>query len=500
MRIRLWTVARAASWGLAVWVGALAQPTMGRDHVLPLFLSASNVNQPSASGVHQEGFVRIINHSNEEARVNISGCDDAGWCGLHATLTLGAKRTVHLNSRDIEEGNADKGFPEGLGAPTEGDWVLLLESRQDIEPLAYIRTRPDGFLTSMSAVAPSGAMRYRVSIFNPASNFNQRSWLRLVNPGSEDANVTISGIDDAGVPAPGGVVELTLASREARSVTSQALESGASDLTGSFGEKEVGGKWQLTVASDQPLMVMSLLDTPTGHLSNLSAPKADYRGPAGVWEVAFDDGVTGGYLIATTDSRLYGWWPLADGTVRVADGGYFASGSDYLSGSGEVYESGEVEIRGAGIGGDSAVFGISADYRQGDWIKGGYHVEGAETREFYGWAFTGFDRGANAAGLAGAWTTTDSDLSFSVNADAEFSGSLQVDSFECDLTGALEGIHPAFNLYESAVEVDCGLLQLDVEMILAIGDKPTAPGGNDHALALVIARDDEVAVGATATR
>ena len=30
------------------------------------------------------------------------------------------------------------------------------------------------------------------------------------------------------------------------------------------------GKWELAVASDRPLMVMSLLSSPTGHLTNLS--------------------------------------------------------------------------------------------------------------------------------------------------------------------------------------------------------------------------------------
>ena len=503
MRNRLWRAVGAVSWGLAIGLDAVAQPILGREHMLPLFLSAANADQPSDSGITQQGFLRVINHSDEAAEVYISGYDDAGEPSGPVTLTLEAKRTVHLNSGDVEGGNADKGLPEGLGAPSRGDWRLYLNGQQDIEPLAYIRTRPDGFLTSMSAVAPSGAMRHRVSIFNPASNFNQRSWLRLVNLGVEQANVTISGVDDAGDAAPGGPVMLRLANGEARAVTAQALESGASDLTGSFGEKEAGGKWQLTVVSDQPLVVMSLLDTPTGHLSNLSAPKADHRGAAGVWEVAFDDGVTGGYLIVTPDSRLYGWLPEGDvdgvDPIRVADSVY-TSGSGSLNASGKVYESGEVEREGLGIRGGSEAFGLSADYRQGDWIRGAYSVAGREPRAFHGWAFTGFDRGADAAALAGVWTTTGSDLSFSVDADAEFQGSLEIDSFDCDLSGVLDGINPAFSLYESVVEVDCVLLQQDVEMILAISDKAEAPGGNDHALALIIARDEEVAVGSTATR
>ena len=491
--------------GLAVVLAALAQPTLAREHMLPLFLSAANANQPAASGITQQGFMRVINHSDEAAEVSLVGYDDAGQRKGPVMLTLASKRTVHLNSGDVEGGNAGKGLPDGLGAPSRGDWRLVLQSRQDIEPLAYIRTLPDGFLTSMSAMAPSGAMRHRVSIFNPASNVKQRSWLRVVNLGDAAASVTISGVDDAGNPAPGGAVGLTLANGEARAVTAQALESGASDLVGSFGDKQAGGKWQLTVSSDQPLAVMSLLNTPTGHLSNLSAPKADYLGAAGIWQLApedasdDDDDDDRGYLILTTDSRLYGWLPTADGSIEwVADATY-ASKAGKVDASGKVYESGEVEIRGLGIAGGSEPFSLQADYRQGDWIRGKYFIDG-QPREFQGWAFSGFDRGMDAADLAGAWTANETELDFSLDADAAFQGELKVDPFECELSGALGGINPAFNLYESMVTVDCGLLRLDVEMIVAIGDRFNSAGGNDLAVALVIARDAEVAVGTTATR
>ena len=202
MRVRLLGMALGVATGLLALCGnALAQPSMGREHVLPLFVSEANA-MPSASGVVQQGFIRIINHSDVEATVAISGYDDAA--GNHrgpVTLTLGAKRTIHLNSGDVENGNADKGLPDWAGA---GNRRLAPASAQRAghRAVAYIRTRPDGFLTSMSAIAPEGRMRHRVSIFNPASNFNQRSWLRLINLSANAANVTISGVDDAG-EAPG---------------------------------------------------------------------------------------------------------------------------------------------------------------------------------------------------------------------------------------------------------------------------------------------------------
>ena len=44
----------------------------------------------------------------------------------------------------------------------------------------------------------------------------------------------------------------------------------AGDLEGGLGVGK--GKWQLFVSADQPLLVLSLLESPTGHLTNLSAP------------------------------------------------------------------------------------------------------------------------------------------------------------------------------------------------------------------------------------
>ena len=53
-----------------------------------------------------------------------------------------------------------------------------------------------------------------------------------------------------------------------RTLSAQQLESGDDDFTGALGDG--GGKWWLTVATDHPIDVMSLLQSPTGHLTNLS--------------------------------------------------------------------------------------------------------------------------------------------------------------------------------------------------------------------------------------
>lgn len=87
------------------------------------------------------------------------------------------------------------------------------------------------------------------------------------------ANVTIFGVDDAGVRSPN--VQLQIASGAVREVTAAQLEGLEPDLEGLLGSLGDGeGKWQLFVSSDLPIHVMSLLENTTGQVTNLSAPAA----------------------------------------------------------------------------------------------------------------------------------------------------------------------------------------------------------------------------------
>ena len=239
-------------------LSTLAAAADGGPHLVHLFPAAGD-----ASG--RQGFVRVINHSDTAGEVSVAAVNDTEWVYDPVTLTIGAKRTVHFNSDDLEMGNSSKGLSGGTGSG-QGDWRLELTSDLDIDVLSYIRTT-DGFLTSMHDVAPVSENTYRVVIFNPGSNMDQVSSLRLINPGDEEAQVRIRGIDDAG-ESPGGDVELSVAAGAARTVTAAALESGADGLQGALGDG--AGKWSLTVKSVQPLIVMSLLESPTGHLTNVS--------------------------------------------------------------------------------------------------------------------------------------------------------------------------------------------------------------------------------------
>ena len=248
-----WTSQCGKVLALSVLLLSFQTASSQTRHSLPLVMSASNPIQ--------QGFIRIVNHSVWTGAVEILAIDDSGWTFGPISLQLAANRTVHLNSEDLEYGNSSKGLSEGVG-DGEGDWRLVLETRLDIEPLAYIRTT-DGFVTSMhDLVMEHGSMRYDVPIFNPGGNRAQVSSLRLINTADTDAMVAIDGIDDLGNSASERL-EFTLPAGAARTISAQELESGA------IGDG--AGKWYLSVSADRPLQVVNLLRSPTGHLANLSS-------------------------------------------------------------------------------------------------------------------------------------------------------------------------------------------------------------------------------------
>ena len=225
----------------------------------------------------QQGFVRVTNHSDQRAEVEITAVDDTGMrSALSSPLALAPWQTRHFNSRDLERGNPDKGIASGGVGDGTGSWYLEVSpSRPEVEVLSYIRTE-DGFLTSMHTQAPTYGRTHRVATFNPGRNPNQASRLRLINlkcpslDPCEPANVTIYGVDDAGKRSPN--VRLTVADGAAREVTAAELEGldAADGLDGIIGTGS--GKWQLFVTADRPIQVMSLLESVSGHLTNLSAP------------------------------------------------------------------------------------------------------------------------------------------------------------------------------------------------------------------------------------
>ncbi len=221
-----------------------------------------------AAGASRQGFVRIVNRSDEDGHAFVEAVDDAGVRAPRTRLEIGARQAVHFNSEDLENGSAAVGLA-GIGPPTAGDWRLSVVSALDLEALSYVRTE-DGFVAAMHDVLPDAMAQF----FNPASNRRQRSILRVVNTEAEPAKWTAGGYDDRGQWRP-MAGSLLVRPQHALTLTARALEE-------THGLGDGRGKWRLRVRGF-PWFAMSLLESPTGHLANLStapdnaAPLADGR-------------------------------------------------------------------------------------------------------------------------------------------------------------------------------------------------------------------------------
>ena len=250
---------------LSVAVGLLVDRG-GPSHHVPLFLG-----RVDAWG--RRSVLRLV-HPMDGSPAHVEVYDGLGRRQGATTLsTRGAlsspdpsrRAVAQFDSDDLGNGNYDAGLSRGV-EPDSSDWRLKIWAN-DVKVRSYMR-QADGFLTSMHDVAAQrddGA--YAVPFFNPADNTRQRSVLRLVNPGTRASEVRIVGIDDAGA-SPGGGARLSIEPGGVRELSAAELEAGTSGLSGALGDGH--GRWRLTVAADEPLLVASLLESPNGRLANLS--------------------------------------------------------------------------------------------------------------------------------------------------------------------------------------------------------------------------------------
>ena len=238
----------------------------GTDHVIYFANQAGHATQQT--------FLRIINVSDDTDMVTISGIDDDGNIapGGDVMFELTGGQSKQMTGEDLEGGNTGKGLMGMLG-DGEGRWHLTVSSTLDLRVMSLVLTS-DGFLTNLSRTTPRDGGVNDVWIFNPASNTNQRSSLRLVNDSDSQGSVTITGIDDGG-NAGDSAVTFNIMANSAMTITSVDLESGNADLglVGALGDGQ--GKWRLAIESDVDLQVQSLLETPSGFLTNLSRPAED---------------------------------------------------------------------------------------------------------------------------------------------------------------------------------------------------------------------------------
>lgn len=233
---------------------------------------------PLSTNADQQGFIRIVNDSSTSGLVYIDAIDDSGRSDF-TYVRLNAGESKQLTISDIENGNASKGVSFGIG-PGIGSWRLTVSSSNIIMVMGYIRS-PSGFLSPMHASSQAylGGIYHSVPMFNPGSNANQQSRLRIINNSNYSNDFLISGIDDNGTDAPNGSVSITLGANEAATFSSQDLENGnvAKGLTGSLGKGT--GKWRLSVISTEESTAMSFMELPGGYVSNTSDVAAEHGTP-----------------------------------------------------------------------------------------------------------------------------------------------------------------------------------------------------------------------------
>jgi hypothetical protein len=225
----------------------------------------------SGDNTSQQSFVRLINSNVKKSSVTISVVDDEGQIAPNGdvSVTLRAGQSLEFSASDLEQGNIALGLVGSIGIGS-GRWRLNISSEPKIKVMSYVLTA-SGFLTNMGEVAGAKSTRNEVWVFNPGSNANQASKLRIINGSSLTASVTVSGVDDSGTAEPGSALAFNLSGGSVKEITAAELENGSSQkgLTGGLGDGK--GKWRLTVASNVPVTVQSLLETPAGFITNLSS-------------------------------------------------------------------------------------------------------------------------------------------------------------------------------------------------------------------------------------
>ncbi len=288
-------------------------------HVLPLVTPASNLAQV--------GLVRIINSSDHAGTIRIHAIDDAGKRFGPVDMEFAANQGRQFTSRQLERGDPRIGLSGGVG-DGEGNWRLEIDTSIASPPLAihalaYLRT-PDGFLTEMHSVVPRGEDgRWHVLFFNPGSNSSLSSRLRIVNPHETPVEVSISAVDALGVPGE-SEVRLTLEPGASAMLTSAELESGDQRFDGRFGDG--AGKWQVFVSATEPVWVMNLMVTRSGHVSNLSLPGPELADFARFlsWDGEFNEatdnnGAVSGLVTATLTGDTFTEDAISAGHVSAAN-------------------------------------------------------------------------------------------------------------------------------------------------------------------------------------
>ena len=122
--IMLWIMALITALVLVAALG-IAGTSHAAVYEVPLFLRADDPTQESILRL-QSAYPKWLGFQ----RIQIIGYDDTGTVHGPVWLTVQNFGDITLTSSDLEQGNAEKGLPRGLGTGT-GDWRLVLTTADD---------------------------------------------------------------------------------------------------------------------------------------------------------------------------------------------------------------------------------------------------------------------------------------------------------------------------------------------------------------------------------
>lgn len=272
---------RATFLTFMLFLPSFGTSALAEIYHVPLFVSADHSNLTS--------FMRITHHTCKvRPSLTIHAVDDSGeefgpveipW----RAGPYGCGQIVKFNSRDLERGNVERGLHGALGNG-EGNWQLFIESTAPVQVMSYVRSA-DGLVAPMHDTVPfwEGRNSYFIGTFNPARNTNQRSILRIINPYPQNITVEIFGQEDIRVGSYLYSHSIELLPFEVLTVNSRELETRNPEwangpFEGRLGDGTQTGKWRLylyahegRVVTWKNLVVMNLMQMPTGHLINMSS-------------------------------------------------------------------------------------------------------------------------------------------------------------------------------------------------------------------------------------
>ena len=199
---------------------------------------------------------------------------EQGWRTVMAYQSTPDGRCVQSTARFSSPDVTWRGVATGDAARRDNRRVLL-ETARRVANFRQSKTEPPP--------PPPNSLQATLPYVAPAGGGLHPSLVRVLNDSAQPNTVQVTGYDDTGRRF--GPVPLSIAAREAATLTSAALESGGSGFAG-LGDG--AGWWRLALSGERPFRAGMYYRTADGFMAELTAPIAGEQDGSGQW--AYDVG------------------------------------------------------------------------------------------------------------------------------------------------------------------------------------------------------------------